>query len=106
MLREEQQCRFTACCTTRYQTRIYSTHRKSSRFSFINELLADSYCKNNGRPAKEPEMMMKLLFEHIYGLSDVVMKKPHIICPIGFLGMNPEDELPDPAFYASSERAG
>ena len=31
-------------------------------FSFINELLADSYCKNNGRPAKEPELMLKLLF--------------------------------------------
>ena len=45
---------------------------KAVDFSFINELLADSYCKNNGRPAKEPEMMMKLLFlQHIYGLSDV-----------------------------------
>ena len=31
-------------------------------FSFINELLEGSYCKNFGRPAKEPEMMMKLLF--------------------------------------------
>ena len=29
-------------------------------FSFIIELLADSYCKDFGRPAKEPEMMMKL----------------------------------------------
>ena len=31
-------------------------------FSFINTLLEGSYCKNFGRPAKEPEMMMKLLF--------------------------------------------
>ena len=28
-------------------------------FSFITELLADSYCKDFGRPAKEPEMMMR-----------------------------------------------
>ena len=41
-------------------------------FSFVNELLADSYCKNNGRPAKEPEMLMKLLFlQYLYNLSDV-----------------------------------
>lgn len=40
-------------------------------FSFINELLADSYCKDFGRPAKEPEMMMKLnMLEYLYGLSD------------------------------------
>ena len=41
-------------------------------FSFINELLEGSYCKNFGRPAKEPELMMKLLFlQYLYGLSDV-----------------------------------
>ena len=41
-------------------------------FSFINELLESSYCKNFGRPAKEPELMMKLLFlQYLYGLSDV-----------------------------------
>jgi transposase len=35
-------------------------------FSFINELLADSYCKDFGRPAKEPELLMRLLFlKHI-----------------------------------------
>lgn len=35
---------------------------KAVDFSFINELPESSYCKNFGRPAKEPEMMMKLLF--------------------------------------------
>ena len=41
-------------------------------FSFINELLADGYCKDFGRPAKEPELLMRLLFlKHIYNLSDV-----------------------------------
>ena len=29
--------------------------------SFINDLLKDSYCSNFGRPAKEPEMMMRIL---------------------------------------------
>jgi len=31
-------------------------------FSFINDLLENTYCKNYGRPAKEPELMCKLLF--------------------------------------------
>lgn len=45
---------------------------KAVDFSFINDLLESSYCKNFGRPAKEPEMMMRLLFlQYIYNLSDV-----------------------------------
>lgn len=28
-------------------------------FSLINELLADSYCRDFGRPAKEPELLMR-----------------------------------------------
>ena len=44
---------------------------KAVDFSFINELLEGSYSKNLGRPAKEPEMMMKLLFlQYIYDISD------------------------------------
>ena len=34
---------------------------KAVDFGFINEMLADSYSKHFGRPAKEPEMMAKLL---------------------------------------------
>lgn len=41
-------------------------------FSFINKLLEESYSKNLGRPAKEPEMMAKLLIlQYLYNLSDV-----------------------------------
>ena len=41
-------------------------------FSFANALLEGSYCKKFGRPAKEPELMLKLLFlEYLYNLSDV-----------------------------------
>ena len=30
-------------------------------FGFVNKLLENSYCKYYGRPAKEPEMMIRLL---------------------------------------------
>ena len=43
---------------------------KVVEFSFINVLLEDSYCKNFGRPAKESEMMAKLLIlQRMYDLS-------------------------------------
>ena len=67
-------------------------------FSFINKLLEDSYCKNFGRPAKEPEMMCKLLFlQHLYILSDekVIEEANLNLGYMYFLGINPEDELPD-----------
>ena len=72
-------------------------------FSFINELLEDSYCKNFGRPAKEPEMMMKLLFlEYLYNLSDVrvITEATYNLAYLWFLGLNPEDTLPDPSLLA------
>ncbi len=44
---------------------------KTVDFSFINEKPAGSYCADFGRPAKEPEMMMKLnMSEYLYNLSD------------------------------------
>lgn len=67
-------------------------------FSFINKLLEDSYCKNFGRPAKEPEMMCKLLFlQHLYNLSDekVIEDSGLNLAYMYFIGVNPEEELPD-----------
>lgn len=67
-------------------------------FSFINELLENSYCKEFGRPAKEPEMMCKLLFlQHIYNLSDerVIEEASLNLAYMYFIGVNPEDSLPD-----------
>jgi transposase len=67
-------------------------------FSFINELLKDKYCTNFGRPAKEPELMCKLLFlQHLYNLSDekVIEESELNIAHLYFLGLNPEDSLPD-----------
>ena len=72
-------------------------------FSFINEMVAGSYCREFGRPAKEPELMAKLLFlEHIYDLSDekVIKRGNFDLSFLWFLGLNPEEELPDPSLLA------
>lgn len=76
---------------------------KAVDFSFVNELLEGSYCKNFGRPAKEPEMMMKLLFlQYLYNLSDVkvIEEANYNIAFLWFLGLNPEDSLPNPSLLA------
>ena len=72
-------------------------------FSFINELLVDSYSRTLGRPAKEPELMMKLLFlEFLYNLSDqrVLEEANCNLAYLWFLGLNPEDALPHPSLLA------
>ena len=72
-------------------------------FGFINKLLEDSYCKHYGRPAKEPEMMAKLLIiEHLYKLSDVqVIEETKLnLAYMWFIGINPEDDLPDPSLLS------
>lgn len=72
-------------------------------FSFINPLLADSYCKNLGRPAKEPEMMAKLLIlQYMYNLSDIkVIEEASLnLAFMWFIGVNPEEDLPDASLLA------
>jgi transposase/hydroxymethylpyrimidine pyrophosphatase-like HAD family hydrolase len=72
-------------------------------FSFINELVADSYCATFGRPAKEPELMAKLcILERLYDLSDVkVIEEANCnLAYLWFLGLNPDDPLPDPSLLA------
>jgi len=72
--------------------------KKVVDFSFINELLKDTYCENFGRPAKEPELMCKLLFlQHIYNLSDekVITEASFNLTYLYFLDVNPEDILPE-----------
>lgn len=76
---------------------------KAVDFSFINELLANSYCANFGRPAKEPELMAKLcILERLYNLSDVkVIEEANCnLAFLWFLGLNPDDPLPDPSLLA------
>jgi transposase len=105
MLREkDQQLSFFSLLYDKIpETHLLKRIKKAVDFSFINDLLADSYCKNNGRPAKEPEMMMKLLFlQYIYGLSDVkvIEEATYNLAYLWFLGLNPEEKLPDPSLLA------
>ncbi|MGD6968054.1 IS1182 family transposase [Rossellomorea vietnamensis] len=69
-------------------------------FSFINAALEKTYCKYYGRPAKEPELMVKLLvLQYLYNLSDVqVVEDASLnLAFMYFLGINPEDDLPHPS---------
>jgi transposase len=67
-------------------------------FSFINDLLKEYYCETFGRPAKEPELMCKLLFlQELYNLSDerLIEEASYNLAYLYFLGLDPEDTLPD-----------
>jgi transposase len=67
-------------------------------FSFINELLKEYYCETFGRPAKEPELMCKLLFlQEMYNLSDerLIEEASYNLAYLNFLGLDPEDTLPN-----------
>jgi transposase len=69
-------------------------------FSFIHELVSSSYCEYYGRPAHEPELLFRLLFLQIlYNLSDerMIQEAQVNLAYKWFLGLNPEDSLPDPS---------
>ena len=66
-------------------------------FSFVNKLVEHEYSEQYGRPAKEPEMMYKLLFLEIKDmLSDreVIARAKTDMAYKYFLDLNPEDEVP------------
>lgn len=69
-------------------------------FSFVNPMLRKQYCENFGRPAKEPEMMFKLMFlKKIYDLSDerLVGSAQTDMSYKYFLDLDPEAEMIDPS---------
>ena len=69
-------------------------------FSFVNPMLKEQYCEHYGRPAKEPEMMFKLLFlKKLYDLSDerVISSAQTDMAYKYFLGLSPEDQMADPS---------
>jgi len=56
-----------------------------------------------GRPAKEPEMMSKLLIlQYLYNLSDekIIEECALNLAYMWFIGINPEDGLPHPSLLA------
>ena len=69
-------------------------------FSFVNPMLKKQYCEHFGRPAKEPEMMFKLMFlKKIYDLSDVrlINSAQTDMAYKYFLNLDPEAEVIDPS---------
>ena len=69
-------------------------------FSFVNPMLRKQYCENYGRPAKEPEMVFKLLFlKKLYDLSDerLIGSAQTDMSYKYFLSLAPEDEMIDPS---------
>lgn len=65
---------------------------------FANIILADRYSKTMGRPAKEPEMMLRILILKILlNRSDVgIMEEiEYNLAYRWFIGVNPDDELPE-----------
>lgn len=72
-------------------------------FDFANSFLESSYCKNFGRPAKEPEMMLRILIlQYLYNLSDErVMQEIEVnLAYMWFIGINPDEKLPHPSLLA------
>jgi len=73
----------------------------------INRIV--SYCKYYGRPANEPGLLFRLLFLQIlYNLSDERIIQEAQVNPAykWFIGINPEDSLPDARFgWKSSSKS-
>jgi len=70
---------------------------------FINKLLADRYCKKLGRPAKEPEMMLRIqILKYLYNLSDIQLMQDLSVnlAYKWFIGLSPEEPLPEPSLLA------
>ncbi|MEL7622439.1 MAG: IS1182 family transposase [Clostridiales bacterium] len=69
-------------------------------FSFVNPMLKEQYCEHFGRPAKEPEMMFKILFlKRLYDLSDEVLVRDlrYNMAYKYFVGLQPEEGTIDPS---------
>jgi IS5 family transposase len=72
-------------------------------FSFVNKLMEKCYCIDFGRPAYEPELILKTLFlKLLYDLSDreVISRCQTDMAFKFFLGLNPEDDVPDASLLA------
>lgn len=71
--------------------------------SFVTDLLENSYNQYYGRPAKDPELMIRLLIlQYLYNLSDeeVIEHSSLNLAYMWFLGINPEEDLPHPSLLS------
>lgn len=72
-------------------------------FSFILEFVQEQYDLYYGRRAKDPEMLFRLIFiQKLYNLSDerVIEETKVNLAYKWFVGLNPEDPLPDPSLLS------
>jgi len=71
--------------------------------SFVTKLLEESYSKSQGRPAKDPEVMIRILIlQYLYDLSDerIIEEASLNLAYMWFLGINPDEDLPDPSLLS------
>ena len=102
MLREEKQVKLSLYRGL-YEIIVPKEHllrkiKENIDFSFVNSMLKESYCEHYGRPAKEPEMMFKLLFlKKMYDLSDETLIQNAVVNMAYkyFLDLDPEDGMVD-----------
>lgn len=69
-------------------------------FSFVHDVVDDRYDGATGRPAYNPEVLVRLIFLQLeYNLSDrgVVARAQTDLAFRCFLGLNYDDDLPDPS---------
>jgi transposase len=104
MLRENKQMKLSLSPYTGLYDRIIPKDhllrqiKENIDFSFVNPMLRKQYCENFGRPAKEPEMMFKLMFQ-LYDVSDerLIGNAQTDMAYKYFLDLDPEDEMIDPS---------
>jgi transposase len=80
-------------------------------FSFVNDLVKDKYTPDFGRPAEDPEFMLKLcLLQYLYGDSDrqVIENTRLNLAYKYFLGLAIDEEVPDDTTisYFRAQRLG
>ena len=106
MLRENKQMKLSLSPYTGLYDRIIPKDhllrqiKENIDFSFVNPMLRKQYCENFGRPAKEPEMMFKLMFlKKLYDVSDerLMGNAQTDMTYKYFLNLDPEDEMIDPS---------
>ena len=77
-------------------------------FSFINDLCREYYCKDNGRPAVEPEILFKMLFiGYLYGIRSERRLMEEIEVNIAyrwFLDFKITDKIPDASVIWQNRR--
>ncbi|MEY8736699.1 IS1182 family transposase [Lactobacillus sp. AN1001] len=75
-------------------------------FSFIYDLVEDSYCKNNGRPSLDPVLLIKIpLIQYLFGIRSMRQTIKEIQVNVAyrwFLGLGLNDPVPHFTTYGKN----